>query len=100
MKKNAYFISRPRRIDELQAKDGGTWRSYEVVATVGLTKIDFENFATDLLADRAFLENAHACGENGALVRCLRVTGRGSNTAILVLPDSTGHVALAALERT
>lgn len=58
--------------------------------------MDYENFAMDLPADRAFLENADGCGEEDGLVRCLCVCWPGRET-ILVLPDGTGHVALRPL---
>lgn len=67
-----------------------------IVKTIRLGGMDYENFVTDLLADRAFLENAPGCGEDGPLVRCLCVTTRGRDS-VLVLPDGTGYVALAAL---
>ena len=92
----AYFLLRPRRIEGLWSKQGGRWRPYEIVRTVTLKQIDLENSTTDLLADRAFLDDAEDCGEDGALVRCLCVTN-AKGTRVLVLPDGTGHVKLAAL---
>lgn len=96
MEQTAYFIWRPRRIEELQAEENGQRRPYRIVKTVCLGGMDYENFVTDLLADRAFLENVPGCGEEGPLVRCLCVSCQGRDS-VLVLPDGTGHVALAAL---
>lgn len=96
MEQTAYFIRRPRRTEELRAEENGLRRPYQIVKTLRLSAMDYENFATDLLADRAFLENADGCGEEGGLVRCLCVCCPGRES-ILVLPDGTGHVALAAL---
>ncbi len=96
MEQKAYFISRPRRVEELRDFGIGMLRPYQIVSTVCLGGIDYENFVTDLLADRAFLENVPGCGEDGHLVRCLCVTSWGRDS-VLVLPDGTGHVALAAL---
>jgi hypothetical protein len=96
MEQTAYFIRRLRRIEELRAEGSGLRHPYRIVKTVCLVGMDYENFATDLLADRAFLENADGCGEEGGLVRCLCVCCPGRES-ILVLPDGTGHVALAAL---
>ena len=96
MEQTAYFIRRPRRIEELRAEENGQRRPYRIVKTLRLGGMDYENFVTDLLADRAFLENVPGCGEVGPLVRCLCVTCRGRDS-VLVLPDGTGHVALAAL---
>ena len=96
MEQTARFISRPRRIEELRGFGIGMLRPYQIVSTVCLGGIDYENFVTDLLADRAFLENVPGCGVDGPLVRCLCVTCRGRDS-VLVLPDGTSHVALAAL---
>ena len=96
MEQTAYFIRRPRRAEELRAEENGLRRPYQIVKTLRLGTMDYENFATDLLADRAFLENADGCGEEGSLVRCLCVCCPRRDS-ILVLPDGTGHVALAAL---
>ena len=96
MEQTAYFIRRPRRIEELRAEENGWRHSYRIVKTVCLGGMDYENFTTDLLADRDFLENADCCGEEGSLVRCLCVCCPGRES-ILVLPDGTGHVALAAI---
>lgn len=97
MEQKAYFILRPRRIDEMRTAADGEWRAYQVVSSIRLRRIDYDNFAADLLADRAFLDNDNGCSSDGELVRCLRVTCRGKH-AILVLPDGNGHVAMAAME--
>ena len=96
MEQTARFISRPRRLEDLRAFGVGMLRPYQIVSTVCLGGIDYENFVTDLLADRAFLENVPGCGVEGSLVRCTCVTCRGRDP-VLVLPDGTGHVAMAAL---
>ena len=97
MERFAVVIRRPRRSEELRGL--GILRPYRIISTIRLNAVDFENFAADLLADRAFLENPSGCGEDGELVRCLCVTSRGKE-AILVLPDGTGHIAMAALLHT
>lgn len=99
MEQTAYFIQRPRRIEELEAAEGGARHPYRITATVQLSGLDFGNFAADLLADRAFLENTDGCGREDNLICCLCVTC-GNGKAILVLPDDTGHIALAALLET
>ena len=96
MEQTAYFIRRPRRIEELRAEENGRRRPYRIVSSLRLGGMDYENFVTDLLADRAFLENVPGCGEDGPLVRCLCVTCH-SRVSVLVLPDGTGHVALVAI---
>ena len=96
MEQTARFVSRPRRIEELRDFGIGMLRPYQIVSTVCLGVIDYENFVTDLLADRAFLEKVPGCGEDGSHVRCICVTSRGRDS-VLVLPDRTGRVTLAAL---
>ena len=96
MEQTARFISRPRRLEDLRDFGIGMLRPYQIISTVCLSGMDYENFVTDLMADRAFLENVPGCGEEGSLVRCLCVTCLGRDS-VLVLPDGTGHVALAAL---
>ena len=96
MEQTACFLRRPRRIEELRAEESGRRRPYRIVKTVCLGGMDYENFVTDLLADRAFLEDVPGCGEDGKILCCLRVSCPDRED-ILVVPDGTGHVALAAL---
>ena len=96
MEQTAYFLRRPRRIEDLRAEEDGRRRPYRVVSSLRLGGMDYENFVTDLLADWAFLENVPGCGEDGNVLCCLRV-GCPGREDILVVLDGTGHVALAAL---
>ena len=96
MEQTACFLRRPRRIEELRAEESGRRRPYRIVKTVCLGGMDYENFVTDLLADRAFLEDVSGCNEDGNVLCCLRVSCPGRED-VLVVPDGTGHVALAAL---
>lgn len=82
MQGNAYFVFRPRTVAELsQTNQAGRWRSYRIVKTICLSEIDYENFATDLLADRQFIE------DNAALCTtpedCLLIVGTRSAGALL-----------------
>lgn len=96
MEQTAYFLRRPRRIEELWAEENGQRRPYRIVKTLRLGGMDYENFVTDLLADRAFLEGIPGCGEDGKVLCCLRVSCPDRED-ILIVPDGTGHVELAAL---
>ncbi len=51
-----------------------------------LAKIDYENFTTDMLADRLIEDNAALC-EKGAAWRCIFVHQRGRDDGVLVLPE-------------
>ena len=96
MKEKAYFVFRPRRIEDLKLSNpDGKWMEYRIVRTICLSKIDFENFATDLLADRQFIEdNAMRCIERGD---CLLITNRECSDELLVIPWQNSFVHRAAL---
>ena len=49
MEQTAYFLRRPRRIEELRDFRIGMLRPYQIVSTVCLGGIEYENFVTDLL---------------------------------------------------
>ena len=95
----AFFAEHPRQINDLMRpypleKN----REYKAVKTIELDKIDYENFITDMVADRRFLEeNAPLCSKKEHVIRCLRVTQRESGESILVVPDGA-WVDIAALE--
>ena len=93
----AYFVKAPHRIEDLRAPHlVDEERAYMVVKQVKLAKIDYENFITDMLADRQFIEdNAELCGKGGVW-RCLLVQKRGRRDGILVLPEDGCFVGYAA----
>lgn len=96
MKERAWFVFEPRRTEDLAfGHCEGKWMDYEVVKTVCLSKIDYENFSTDLLADRQFIEDNIALCQNPG--DCLLVTDRKHTEEILVMPWHERHVRYAAL---
>ena len=84
----AFFIKRPRRIEDLRrVHPTEQERKYETAKVITLAKTDYENFVTDLLVDRRFLEdNASLCSGDGNVIRCLKVTCRGCKESVLVVP--------------
>ena len=84
----AYFVVRPRTIDDLRRPHPlEKEQPYEVVKVINLARIDYTNFITDMLADRQFLEdNASLCGKE-EVIRCLLVKHRKTDDGILVVPD-------------
>ena len=92
----AWFVFEPRRIDDLAfGGQAGKWMEYHVVKTICLSQIDFENFATDLLADRQFIEdNIGLCVKRDD---CLLVTDRQRSSELLVIPWRGCFVRYAAL---
>ena len=71
-------------------------RPFEVVRRISLSAMDYENFISDLYADREFLGRcSHLCGA-GEILRCLLVQQRGRADGILVLPVDGDYVGWAA----
>ena len=93
----AYFVRRPSRIEDLTVlhlveKE----RPFEVVKTVKLAKIDYENFITDMLADRQFIEDNASLCSRGEIWRCILVQQRGRSDGVLVMPIDGCYVGRAA----
>lgn len=90
----AFFVRYPRRIEDLRKshliRDEHT---YEVVKEITLAAIDYENFITDMCADRQFVEdNSTLCSEGDPL-KCLLVRRRGKSGGVLVVPDAPDYCA-------
>ena len=95
----AYFVWKPRTIQDLeQLHLLAEERAYLMMREIELSAMDYENFTTDLLADREFLENLDAICAEGTPMRCLFVHARGKQDGVLVIPDSerNGFVRWAA----
>ena len=93
----AYFVSDPRRIEDLTVlhlveKE----RPFEVVKIVKLAKIDYENFITDMVADRQFIEDHAALCSKGEVWRCILVQQCGHTDGVLVMPEDYCYVGWAA----
>jgi len=93
----AYFVREPRVVEDLMRPHLLTDETpYEVVKNVTLGAMDYENFTTDLVADRPFIEeNAALCGR-GEAWRVLLVQRRGCTGGVLVLPEDKAYVGWAA----
>ena len=93
----ADFVYSPRTAEDLlRPHDLNSEKPYQIVHTVSLSAMSYENFITDLLADRQFLEdNADLCSE-GDVWRCILVKQRGASGGVLVMPDGC-YVKYAAL---
>ena len=97
MNGRAWFVRRPRDLEALRVLhplDGE--RSFRVAAELFLEELDFQNFITDLAADRPFLERYAplcACGEEPL---CLLVRCAGDRNGILAVPDQDGFAEWAA----
>lgn len=93
----AYFVPDPSRLDDLTVPHLTSDECpYEIVKTITLGTIDYGNFITDMLADRAFIEESHLLCEKGKVWRCLFVRKRGRNDGVLVMPEDDTFVGWAA----
>ena len=94
----AYFVSYPRRMDDLRKPHlTDQEQQYEVAKTVVLSAIDFENFITDMAADRQFIEDNAALCSKGKPMKGLLIKQRGKNDGVLVIPDALDYKAYVKL---
>ena len=95
----AYFVQLPSRVDDLHRLHLLTDRvPYVVVTVVTLSRIDYENFITDMTVERDYLEKrAHLCRPRPhGPFRGILVRQRGRTDGVVVLPDPAGFVLWAA----
>lgn len=64
--------------------------------TIYLSKIDYENFYTDMVADRQFIEDYGYLCSAGTPMKCLLVKTRQASDGILVVPEEKCYVGWAA----
>ena len=96
MREKAWFVFEPRRVDDLVfGVCKGKWMEYEIVKTICLSKIDYENFTEDMLADRSFLEEDAPLCSTGEVFHCLLVRQRGQTGGVLAVPKGA-YVLYAA----
>lgn len=90
----APFVKQPRTIGDLLSPIAEKHR-FKIAEVVVLQAVDYENFITDMLADRPFL-NSNLFGRiEGETWYCVFVTQSGSKDGVLVLPEGD-HVDYAA----
>lgn len=93
----AFFVRAPRTVRDLRRPYlEECTRDCEIVKTVALSHIAYENFEEDLTVGRQFIEeNAALCLE-GDTWKCLFVHERGRTNGILVIPEEDACVKWAA----
>lgn len=91
------FIRHPRTISDLMQPclHKHEWE-YQIVKTIELGKMDYENFITDMLADRQFIEDNATLCSRGDVWQCLLVRQRGCSDGILVMLEGGCYVGWAA----
>ncbi len=84
----AYFVDYPRLVSDLILPHPVEQeRPFQIVKAIPLSALSYENFCTDMVADRQFLEDYAGLCEEGNIWKCLFVYKRGSPDGILVIPD-------------
>jgi hypothetical protein len=93
----AYFVERPRRIEDLMVpRLIELERPYRIVTEIQLPTIDYENFITDMLADRQFIEDHGRRCKKSEVWDCLLVRRRGRLDGVLIIPVQDCFVGWAA----
>ena len=93
---SAFFVKRPRTIDDLHMPHlKEQERPYEVIKVIRLGAMDYENFITDLLADRPFIEECSNLCEQEEIWKCMLVCQRGQRDGVLVMPERDRFVGWA-----
>lgn len=98
MKGTAYFVKKPSRLSNLlrphRLEDEV---AYEIVRTILLPQIDYENIATDLTVNREYIKQyAYLCGIQDGVWRCLLIRQENAKTGILVMPEDQSWIGYAA----
>lgn len=93
----AYFVIHPRNVEEVKNPVASVLLSYRVVRKISLSRIEFQNFYTDFLVDRFFIENNAVLCIHQIPMDCILVVCRGYSWGILVVPENGGFVGMAAL---
>jgi hypothetical protein len=96
---SAHFISYPHSINDLQKPFiAQLEKPFVIEKIITLKKYDYENFITDLCADRGFIEeNNILCRvDNEGIWHCLYIKQIGKNEGILVMSDGAVFPKYAA----
>ena len=93
----ANFVSFPRVASDLQRPHlAASEQAYEIVKSVSLGKMDYDNFFSDMVADRQFIEDYADLCCVGSVWKCLFVHQRGKADGILIVPTDDCYVKYAA----
>ena len=93
----AYFAEDPRVLEDLMKPHLlEQEHPFKVVKTVKLRTIDYQNFVTDMIADRQFIEDSADLCSKAEIWKCILVQRRGSHDGILVMPEDKCYVGYAA----
>ena len=95
---SAFFVFSPRCADDFnQPFPLDRIQPYRIIGRIALNGMNYENFATDMLVEREYLEPFEELCSTGAVYECVLVIRQGNKrTGILVIPDSGGYIKCAA----
>ena len=95
---SAFFVFSPRNADEFnQPFPLDQIQPYRIIGRITLGGMDYENFVTDMLVEREYLEPFEESCHTGPVFECVLVCRQGSKrTGVLVIPDSGGYIKCAA----
>ena len=95
---SAFFVFSPRNADEFnQPFPLDRIQPYRIVGRITLSGMDYENFVTDMLVERKYLEPFEESCRTGPVFECVLVRRQGNTrTGVLVIPDSGGYIKCAA----
>lgn len=95
--KTAKFVPCPQGIDDLlDQEEPGVLQPYRVVKTIELEAADYEDFISDMLAERLFLASAAwLCGV-GESMWCIKVKQKGCVDGVLIVPHNECFIGWAA----
>lgn len=98
MRDTAYFVKSPRWISDLLLPHKMEEEvPFKIVKTIPLSRIDYENLAADLTAEREYMEPyAHLCGIRNGVWECLLIQQRITREGILIMPRDSRWVGYAA----
>ena len=94
----AFFAERPRRyLDLFLPHFLGREQDFIIAKHIILDDIDYENFITDMLVEREYIENAAPCAVSvDGVYSCLFISRRLCYKGVLVVPDADGRIHKAA----
>lgn len=94
----AFFVIRPREINDLFTPHPvEREQDFYVKKRIVLKPYEYENFITDLLVERDYINKSDiSCTNRGDILECLLVTKPNTDEGVLVVPDDNGFIKLAA----
>lgn len=96
-KGTAFFVVFPRILSDLRKPHlFDTEHPYEIVRTITLNKMDYDNLCADMVADRQFIEDYSELCRTGPVWKCIFVHQRGREDGILIVPTDGCYVKFAA----